>query len=51
MSNPQEGEIDREQAPNLVDNMKRPTNDSFGVHYCVLPNYASIVHNQQNNDR
>ena len=57
MANPQEGEMDREQAPHFVDDLRRPTNDSFGVHYCVgyfktiLPNYASIVHEQQNNNR
>ena len=35
MANPQEGEMDREQAPHLVDNLRSPKNDSFGVHYCV----------------
>ena len=33
--NPQEGEMDCKQAPHLVGNLRRPTNESFGVHYCV----------------
>ena len=35
MANPQEGGMNHNQAPHLVEDLRMPTNDSFGVHYCV----------------
>ena len=35
MANPQEGDMDCKQALQLEENIRRPTNDSCGVHYFV----------------
>ena len=35
IANPQEGDMDSEQAPHLLENLKSPTNEIVGVQYCV----------------